>query len=107
MPRCICRRGSNEGAGDAKEIHLQGAECGHQRLLRWVKTWARIVWKCVSWTVAVSKIPVAVKKIRSDSDQGEKEFMAEVSITGLLRHGNLIQGAVKIPPKENTCSCMS
>ncbi|CAM6098131.1 unnamed protein product [Calypogeia fissa] len=36
-------------------------------------------------------MPVAVKKIKSDSKQGEKEFMAEISIVSQLRHRNLIQ----------------
>ncbi|CAM6089340.1 unnamed protein product [Calypogeia fissa] len=38
-----------------------------------------------------SGIQVAVKKINADSTQGEKEFMAEVSIISQARHKNLIQ----------------
>jgi serine/threonine protein kinase len=38
-----------------------------------------------------SGIPVAVKRISNNSMQGEKEFMAEVSIISQLRHRNLIQ----------------
>ncbi|KAL2633788.1 hypothetical protein R1flu_005267 [Riccia fluitans] len=34
---------------------------------------------------------VAVKKIRSDSRQGEREFVSEVSTIGMLRHRNIIQ----------------
>ncbi|CAM6122013.1 unnamed protein product [Calypogeia fissa] len=36
-------------------------------------------------------IQVAVKKVNTDSTQGEKEFMAEVCIINLARHKNLIQ----------------
>ncbi|CAM6089341.1 unnamed protein product [Calypogeia fissa] len=36
-------------------------------------------------------IQVAVKKINTDSTQGEKEFLAEVSIINQARHKNLIQ----------------
>lgn len=35
--------------------------------------------------------PVAVKKIKADSAQGERDFMAEVSIISQLIHGNLIK----------------
>ncbi|KAL3690155.1 hypothetical protein R1sor_016464 [Riccia sorocarpa] len=38
-----------------------------------------------------SNLLVAVKKVSSDSKQGEREFMAEVSTVGMLRHRNIVQ----------------
>lgn len=35
--------------------------------------------------------PVAVKQVAADSEQGEREFLAEVSIISGLRHRNLVQ----------------
>ncbi|KAL3689500.1 hypothetical protein R1sor_015809 [Riccia sorocarpa] len=38
-----------------------------------------------------SSLLVAVKKVSSDSKQGEREFVAEVSTIGMLRHRNIVQ----------------
>ncbi|KAL3694650.1 hypothetical protein R1sor_008301 [Riccia sorocarpa] len=38
-----------------------------------------------------SNLLVAVKKVSSDSKQGEREFLAEVSTIGMLRHRNIVQ----------------
>ncbi|KAL3690159.1 hypothetical protein R1sor_016468 [Riccia sorocarpa] len=38
-----------------------------------------------------SSLLVAVKKVSSDSRQGEREFAAEVSTIGMLRHRNIVQ----------------
>ncbi|CAM6129765.1 unnamed protein product [Calypogeia fissa] len=36
-------------------------------------------------------IPVAVKEVAADSDQGEREFLAEINIIAGLRHRHLVQ----------------
>ncbi|KAG6762190.1 hypothetical protein POTOM_032681 [Populus tomentosa] len=38
-----------------------------------------------------SKVEIAVKKITHDSNQGMKEFVAEIATMGRLRHRNLVQ----------------
>lgn len=38
-----------------------------------------------------SGLEVAVKRLSRDSDQGQREFLAEMSSTGCLRHRNLVQ----------------
>lgn len=38
-----------------------------------------------------SGLEVAVKRLSRDSDQGEREFIAEIASTGRLRHRNLVQ----------------